>query len=67
MVICAVEVLAEMTIYAATFAFLYRHDKGMASMLPEHTIKQRKRKNVIELSGHFIHFVYEMMVTVTFS
>ena len=39
----------------------------MAMILPEQTIRKRHRKNVIELSGHFAHFLYEMLVTLTFS
>ena len=55
-----------MLIYALIFSHLHKHDKSMAMILPEQTIKKRHRKNVIELSGHFAHFLYEMLVTLTF-
>ena len=55
-----------MLIYALIFSHLHMHNKSMAMILPEQTIRKRHRKNVIELSGHFAHFLYEMLVTLTF-
>ena len=55
-----------MLIYALIFSHLRKHDKSMAMILPEQTIRKRHRKNVIELSGHFAHFLYVMLVTLTF-
>ena len=65
--VCVMFIMTEIIIYILIFAFLYKHDKGMSLLLPERTIKQRNHKNVIELSGHFMMFVYKMLVAATFS
>ena len=55
-----------MLIYALIFSHLYKHDKSMRVILSEQAIKKRTNKNVIKLSGHFIHFVYEITTVLIF-
>ena len=42
-------------VYLLIFKYLSGHDRNMVSMLPEATMKQRRRKNVIDLIGHALY------------
>ena len=49
----------EAATYTLIFSHLNRHNRLMATLLPERTIAKRNRKNALDLVGHFAHFVGE--------
>ena len=52
--------MTELAIYTSIYKFLDHHDKNMRIVLSENIINQRKRKNVIDLTGHSLNFAFEM-------
>jgi len=55
---------AEMVMYGVLYNYLYQHDKSMRHLLTEKSIKTRHKRNAIAVTGHFIHFVCETLVTI---
>lgn len=51
-------------IYIDIYRNLVRHDRSLVFLLPETTLKRRKIKNVIDLSGHLIDFVCFILATI---
>ena len=50
--------------YFVIFKYLTDHDKEMVLMLPEATLKKRRRKNAIDLSGQAMFLVLTMILTI---
>ena len=57
--------MIELAIYMTIFQFIHQHDQSMRTLLPEQTIKQRNRRNLISLLGHIVHFALEFIITFT--
>ena len=57
-------VMSEVIMYAQICVFLIQHDKTMALVLPAGEVRGRIRKNVIDLSGHVINFLIEILMLV---
>ena len=53
-------VIAEMACYFIIFKSLSEHDKSMSNFLPHDKVRKRIRKNVIDLTGHVVHFGVEI-------
>ena len=59
--------LCELAIYSRIYLFLLRHDSKMLAILPEGTIRQRFRRNAVELSSHLFYFAYELLAVLAFT
>ena len=55
--------LAELVIYIKIWYILWKHDQGMQHLLSSKDLQQRKRKNVMTLSGQVISFFIEFIVS----
>ena len=55
--------LAEVVIYIKIWYILWKHDQGMKHLLSSKDLQQRKRKNVMTLSGQVISFFIEFIVS----
>ena len=55
--------LAELVIYIKIWYILWKHDQGMKHLLSSKDLQQRKRKNVMTLSGQVISFFIEFIVS----
>ena len=53
-----------LAIYIDLFRYLVKHDRSLVSLLPETTLRRRKMKNVIDLSGHVTEFMCCILATV---
>lgn len=51
---------SEIYMYWSIYQHLSQHDKTMQGLLSNEVLKKRRKKNVIQLTGHFSHFVLEM-------
>ena len=47
--------------YLSICRFIYHHDQSMRSLLPEKTIKQRIKRNLISLVGHLTVFILDFV------
>ena len=57
-------ILSEVAMYVMICAFLIKHDKMMMLVLDALVIRGRIRKNVIDLFGHIVNFVIELLLLV---
>ena len=64
LVICQLCFLAEVAIYIKIFYGLWLHDNGMKGKISKNDLHQRKRKNVIGLSGQVFSFFIEFLTTI---
>ena len=55
--------LAEVVIYIKIWYILWKHNQGMKHLISNKDLQQRKRKNVITLSGQVISFSIEFIVS----
>ena len=55
--------LAEVVIYIKIWYILWKHNQGMKHLISNKDLQQRKRKNVITLSGQVISFSVEFIVS----
>ena len=56
--------LIQFAAYLGIFRHLSHHDKTMASLLPETTIRKRRRKNAIDLTGHAVNMALSVALTI---
>ena len=54
-------VASEMIIYIRLCYVLWNHDEGMKDKISSDDLRQRKRKNIISLSGQVITFFVEFL------
>lgn len=57
-------VLSELAMYTSICVYLVQHNRMMTLVLASDTIKERNRKNVIDLMGHMINFAFENYILV---
>ena len=57
-------VVGEMLIYIRLYYTLWNHDEGMKNTISSDDLYQRKRKNIISLSGQAISFFVEFFVSI---
>ena len=57
-------VILEFTIYTSICRFLYKHNKSMRPILSEDVVKKRLRSNVVDLTGHMVTFIIEIIMLV---
>ena len=57
--------VAQFAIYTVIYAHLWRNDKQMVSVLPESTLKTRRRRNAIDITGHMLFTLLTCLMTVT--
>ena len=55
--------VAEMAIYIKLYYMLWKHDQGMKVLLSVDNLHQRKRKNIISLSGQVLSFCVEFFTS----
>ena len=55
--------VGEMIIYIRLYYTLWNHDEGMKNKITFDDLRQRKRKNIITLSGQVISFFVEFLVS----
>ena len=63
-VIGLILVMVEAQAYFSIFKYLTNHDKFMINILPANAIARRKNQNAINLSGHSIHFVLDIIALI---
>ena len=56
-------VAGEMIIYIRLCYVLWNHDEGMKDKISSDDLRQRKRKNIISLSGQVITFFVESLLS----
>ena len=56
-------VAGEMIIYIRLCYVLWNHDEGMKDKISFDDLRQRKRKNIISLSGQVITFFVEFLIS----
>ena len=56
-------VVGEMIIYIRLCYTLWNHDEGMKNKITFDDLRQRKRKNIISLSGQVITFFVEFLIS----
>ena len=56
-------VVGEMIIYIRLYYTLRNHDEGMKNKISFDDLRQRKRKNIISLSGQVISFFVEFFIS----
>ena len=54
-------VVSEFAMYGSLYKFLVKHDRMMTLVLSQNAIQTRLRKNVIDLTGHAIAFLTQML------
>ena len=57
-------VAGEMIIYIRLCYVLWNHDEGMKDKISSDDLRQRKRKNIISLSGQVISFFVEFFISI---
>ena len=57
-------VVGEMIIYIRLYYTLWNHDEGMKNKISFDDLRQRKRKNIISLSGQAISFFVEFFLSI---
>ena len=57
-------VFGEIIIYIRLCYVLWNHDEGMKNKISSDDLRQRKRKNIISLSGQVISFFVEIFISV---
>ena len=53
--------LTELFIYLSIFYYLYQHNLTMRRVTSEQNVRQEMRKNAMDLSTHFLHFIAEIV------
>ena len=54
-------ILLELISYISMFNFLYKHNLSMRLVMSEKSVRERVRKNALDLFSHFLHFVAEIL------
>ena len=54
----------ELFIYLSIFLYLYKHNLSMHLVTSEKNMRKEIRKNALDLSTHFLHFVAEIVQTI---
>ena len=57
--------IVEFSMYVMLFHFLHRHDMTMSEFLTESQKRKRRRRNVLQASGHFIRLICEIVTALT--
>ena len=65
--IYALAALMELNIYFVIYYFLYKQNKAMKQLLPLSSFKRRRRENAISFTGHFVHFIFELLICASFT
>ena len=56
----------ECLIYLDIFTYLHKHNKGMTGILSEQKSRQRRNKNVIQISGHILALAFRCATALVF-
>lgn len=51
-------------IYVTICVHCYFHDRGMRLLIRPNVIRARHRTNVIDLTGHFLHFIFDLIIPI---
>ena len=58
--------MLELAMYISIGHFIYQQNKAMKEFLSVDGFKRRRRENAISFTGHFVHFIFELLICASF-
>ena len=58
--------LLELAIYIYIGLIIYQQNRAMKQFLSVDGFKRRRRENAISITAHFVHFIFELLICVSF-